>query len=55
MAGDDVFYVRSAAVADNDVFVANFVQFVVFGKMPCDKLDKLLANIGFDVVAVRGS
>ena len=55
MAGDDDFNVWHAATAYFDVvFIANFVQFKVFGKVPIDKLDELLANIGFDVVTVRG-
>ena len=55
MRGDDGCNIGHAAVAKlYAIFVTNFAKLVVSWKVFRQKRKKLLANVGFDAVAVRG-
>ena len=55
MRGDDGCNVGHAAVAKLDaVFITNFAKLVVAWKVFRQEPKKLLANVSFDAVAVRG-
>ena len=53
--GDDGCNIGHAVVAKLDaVFITNFAKLVVAWKVFRQKPKKLLANVGFDAVAVQG-